>query len=116
MQSENVLIWNVRGLNDAAHRDAVRHLVTAERISLVCLQETKLADANDFFASQLLGAGFDHAELQAAETRDDILVAWKSSVWSFSNISAHTYSLSGRLKCLADDMEMWLTVVYGPSR
>jgi exonuclease III len=43
MESTSILVWNVRGLNGAARRDAVRSLVTAERPSVVCLQETKLS-------------------------------------------------------------------------
>lgn len=106
----------MRGLNDAAHRDAVRHLVAAERISLICLQETKLAVIDDYFISQLLGAGFSYTARPPADTRGGILIVWKTSVWDFSNTSHRTYSLSGRLKFLADDTDMWMTVVYGPSR
>jgi hypothetical protein len=42
MASENVLFQNVRGLHSVAHRNAVCELVTAEQLSLVGLQETKL--------------------------------------------------------------------------
>lgn len=94
----------------------MRHLVLAERASLVCLQETKMEVINDYTLMQIVGAGFDYNYLSAARTCDGILVAWKSSMWSFTNINMRTYSLSGRLKQLAGDVEMWLTVVYVPSR
>jgi exonuclease III len=42
MDCQNVLVWNVRGMNAKAHRDAIRQLAVAERTSLVCLQENKL--------------------------------------------------------------------------
>jgi exonuclease III len=48
MVSENMLFWNVRGLHLVAHRNAVHDLVTAERLSLVSLQETKLDVITDF--------------------------------------------------------------------
>jgi hypothetical protein len=38
MGSENIICWNVRGLNLGAHHYAVRELVREEHISLVCLQ------------------------------------------------------------------------------
>jgi exonuclease III len=41
MGSENILVWNVGGLNSASHRDTVWELVFVERLSIVCLQETK---------------------------------------------------------------------------
>lgn len=57
MNCENMLVWNVRGLNSRAHRDAVRELVIVERPSLVCLQETKMHVISDFDVMQVLGAG-----------------------------------------------------------
>jgi hypothetical protein len=55
MGSENILIWNVRGLNAGTHRAAVRDLVTSERPSLVCLQETKMNVICDFDIPQIIG-------------------------------------------------------------
>lgn len=93
-RSKNILVWNVRGLNDATR---VRHLVSTERVSLLCLQETKMASINDYTLMQIVGAGFDYTYLPAARTRGGILVEWKSFIWSFTNISLHTYSRSGRV-------------------
>jgi hypothetical protein len=43
MDNENILIWNARGLNGRARRAALADLVAQERVSLVCVQETKLS-------------------------------------------------------------------------
>jgi exonuclease III len=45
MLTDNILIWNVRGLNSRARRSVVRELVAQERFTLVALQETKLDDS-----------------------------------------------------------------------
>jgi hypothetical protein len=42
MDCVNILFWSVRGLNSRARRDVVAGLVVQERVSLLCLQETKL--------------------------------------------------------------------------
>ena len=42
MLSDNILIWNVRGLNSRARRLVVRELVAQDRFTVVALQETKL--------------------------------------------------------------------------
>jgi hypothetical protein len=63
MASENVLLWNVRGLHSVAHRNAVRDLVVSESLSLACLQETKLDVISDFDVIQILGSGFDYVYL-----------------------------------------------------
>jgi exonuclease III len=55
MGSENILVWNVHGQNTGSHHDAVRDLVSVERHSLVCLQETKKSIILDFDIIQLLG-------------------------------------------------------------
>jgi exonuclease III len=46
--AESILVWNVRGLNGRAHRNAVREMLTTERLSLVFLQETKLETITGF--------------------------------------------------------------------
>ena len=42
MNPSQILIWNVRGLNSVARRDAVRVLVDSAKIDIICLQETKM--------------------------------------------------------------------------
>jgi exonuclease III len=59
-----MLVWNVRCLNSVAHRNAVQDLITSERISLVCLQKTKLRVITDFDVIQTLGTGFDYVFLR----------------------------------------------------
>jgi hypothetical protein len=58
MGSENVLMWNIQELNVANHRDAVRELVSMERPSLFCLQDTKKVVISDIDVALLLGVGF----------------------------------------------------------
>jgi exonuclease III len=103
MGSENILIWNVRGLNARLHRDAVRELVRAERPSIVCFQETKLGVIFDFDVIQIVGAGFDYCYLPAVGTHGGILVAWRSSVWSVSSSMCHTFSVSISIKHNSQD-------------
>jgi hypothetical protein len=52
----------------------VADLVYQERVSMVCLQETKLFVLDDRLLLELLGSGFDYNYLLAVETRGDILV------------------------------------------
>lgn len=115
MNCENMLVWNMRGLNATSHRDAVRELVVTERPPLVCLQETKLAVISDFDILQILGSGYDFVYLPAVGTRGGILVTWKASAWSVTHVRPCTYSILACIKILFDDFEMWITIVYGPS-
>lgn len=55
MDCENLLTWNVRGLNADAHRDSICKLVVAKRPSLICLQETKMSVISNFDVIQIMG-------------------------------------------------------------
>jgi exonuclease III len=77
--AENVFVWNVRGLNARAHHNVVRELVTVDRLSLVCIHETKLESIIGFDVIQLVGIGFTCIFLPVVQTRGGILVAWRAN-------------------------------------
>jgi hypothetical protein len=72
MDIENILIWNARGvgraealqeynkvcrkLNGRARRAALADLVAQERVSLVCVQETKLSSIDVSVMNDMLGS------------------------------------------------------------
>jgi hypothetical protein len=60
MLADNCFVWNVRGLNGCACRNVVRDLVSQERATLVCLQETKLSNVCNSLANETLGGWFDY--------------------------------------------------------
>jgi len=79
----NVLIWNVRGLNDKARRDAIRQTVQSCQPALVCLQEMKLSHILVHDVLSILGQAFQSfVYLPAQETRGGILVAWRNEVFT----------------------------------
>jgi hypothetical protein len=67
MATDNMQVWNVRGLNLVAHCNLFLELVATERISLVCLHETKLDVILDFDVIQILGMSFDYVFLPAVQ-------------------------------------------------
>jgi exonuclease III len=68
MGKDNIIVWNVRGLNSRVRRDVMRELVAAELPTFVCLQETKLNVFNNYDMLQLLGHGFGYAFLPFVQT------------------------------------------------
>jgi exonuclease III len=104
----------VRGLNPEAHQDALRELVVAERPSIVCLQEIKMAVISDYNVIQFVGSSFDYAFLPAVGTHGGILIVRCSSSWVASGTSVRTYSLLTKLRYSLRGEEWWLTSVYGP--
>jgi hypothetical protein len=66
----SILNWNVRGLNDAAHRELVSETVVCSRPNIVCLQETKLSSITPTMALEILGQHLDsYLDLGAQGTR-----------------------------------------------
>lgn len=113
-----ILSWNVRGLNERAHRDAVRTLVDDIRPCIVCLQETKLAVILQFTISRMLGSDYpEFAYLPAPLTRGGILIAGRRSVVSLSEVLLGCFSITVRVKTgglmEGEESSWWLTSVYG---
>lgn len=79
MNQEQFLIWNAHGLNSRARRTAVRDVIALERVSVVCLQETKVAvfTANN----ELLGPDFRYSCLPSVGASGGVSVAWRTDRW-----------------------------------
>jgi exonuclease III len=109
-----VLVANVRGLNDRAHRTGVRSVVASTNASIVCLQETKLAAVSPSIVIEALGADFDaYFCLPANGTRGGILVAWKSRVVQLDSAHVDVNRVTARVTP-PGSAPWWLTCVYGP--
>lgn len=81
MNPSSILIWNARGLNMKARRDAVREVIFSSKADIVCLQETKVASMDHFLFCSVFGSDFDKFVLLPADgTRGGLIIAWKSSV------------------------------------
>lgn len=98
MASCNMVVWNACSLNMRARRSAVRELVVSERVSLVCLQETKLADVPRSLILDMLGVDFDYLFLPASVTRGGILVAWNKREWVLTNPLLKIFSLTVKVR------------------
>ena len=107
MITENLLVWNVRGLNARARRNAVRQLVADQCVSL---QETKLADCDDAIVRELVGTNFDFFSLPAAQTSGGILLAWNKDIWSATSPIYRDFSISLHIS------HMWHPENLGGSR
>ncbi|CAN6279296.1 unnamed protein product [Urochloa humidicola] len=66
--NENLVSWNMRGLNHRSRRSAINELVRSERVSLLYLQETKLDDVTKSLIIDMLGLDYDYFALPAAHT------------------------------------------------
>lgn len=107
--------WNVRGLNCAARREAVKLLIQQAHRHIVCLQETKLSQIDRQLSTEFLGHAhwaFDY--LPADDTRGGIAVAWNRD-FSGDQQNKRQYSMTMKMTLNLMNSSFWLTTVYGPS-
>jgi exonuclease III len=112
----NVLNWNPRGLNCPRRRDVVGDLIAATSCHLVCLQEMKLENVDQFTAAQLGGFRlWQFAQRPAIGTRGGILLLWDDAFVQATDVIIGVYSLSATIKILNTDVSYKLTTVYDPT-
>lgn len=111
-----ILNWNVRGLNGAARRKVLHELAVDTRCTIACLQETKLASIQDYIVGETLGQKFsaNYAFLPAEGTRGGALIAVDEDHYSIIASEFRQFTITAKLKASVDNLEWWVTVVYGP--
>jgi len=75
MSADNIFIWNVRGLNMRARRAVVCEFLLQERVSMLCLVETKVDVMSQSFAADLMGSEFDYLYLPSVGPSTGVIVA-----------------------------------------
>lgn len=118
MSAHSVLIWNVRGLNMRACRDAVRELWARERASILCRVKTKVDVLSQAMANDLMGLSFDYLCLPSVGASGGIIVAWRRDEWTSTGSVYRSFSLTVKLTPSGDlsarAVPWSLSVVYGP--
>ena len=72
-----ILSWNVRGVNDRNKRSSIKALIRAQKVDLVCLQETKMSQMSLGVVRSLgVGRFLDWGVLNARGAAGGVLVFW----------------------------------------
>jgi hypothetical protein len=109
------VVWNVCGLNRRARCLVVHELVRSEKVSLLCLQATKLNVVNDALVLDLLGLDFNYVALPMVFSCGGILVTWRKNLWLVSSSSFGLNHVTVKVTLTsAPSLSWWLTSVYRP--
>jgi len=112
----SVLCWNVRGLNDGAHRELVRQIAASARPSVLCLQETKIGSMSQTIALDTLGQSLSKfVTLDAQGTRGGILLAWDEDLVLVSDVQCKVFTISAVVTMLLSNVTFLLTTCCGPA-
>jgi exonuclease III len=97
MNYDQFLVWNARGLNSRARRTAVKDIIVLEHVSVVCLQETKVAAFSQNMLNELMGTDFDYSFLPSMGVASGVLIGWRRDLWRGSSHSVGAHSVSMHL-------------------
>ena len=112
----NFLCWNVRGLNDPDRRATVHETIASTSCHIVCLQETKMENIDQYIASYLGGNRLrSFAQRPATGSRGGLLMLWDDSVVRISDVHITEFCLSAMVNVIHSDTPFKITSVYGPT-
>lgn len=115
MISSNILVWNVRGLNNPARRGVVRRVVLLHNPAIICLQESKLSVVDRPTISQIYGPRCTEFLFQPAiGTRGGIIIAWDPEVVDVALIDCQKSFVAVDCCWRLTDSRFRLVTVYGP--
>lgn len=112
----NIICWNVRGLNDGAKRGSVRNQIDSSGATVVCLQETKIANWTHTLINETVGAdlALNAVFLPSTGASGGILLAASQRFFSLGNPHLTPNSVTATITMLADNTQWSITGVYGP--
>jgi len=95
----------------------VRDAIQAATPSILCLQETKLSDINNFKAKTFLPLPLANsfAFNPADGTRGGVRTAWNAALWDVSATLNHQYSITTSFRSTVSDYSITITNIYAPS-
>jgi exonuclease III len=112
----SIMSWNVRGLNDAAHRELVKQTADSARPVIVCLQETKIDSMMPSIILETLGHRLaSYQALDAEGTRGGVLLAWDKDVALVTDIDMRSFSISATVTVLMSNSRFRISTCYGPA-
>lgn len=112
----SLVSWNVRGLGDPKKCVLVLDTLMSSSPTVVCLQETKLANPSnpklrDFLPRKLLS--FD--TLPANGASGGVLTAWDSNSVTLVSSTRGSFCLTTIPQSTTTDLQITITNVYAPS-
>ena len=99
-----ILSWIVKGVNDPEKRKFIRNFIRAQRVDLVCLQETKIQGMNKALVHSIgVGRLLDWKALDAEGSAGGILLFWDKRRQSLVESEYGSFSFSYLFRMMDDD-------------
>lgn len=113
-KASNVLCWNIRWINSVEKWDSVRDKVVESGCDIFCLQETKREFFYLMYIRKFSPSSFDSFSfVPSVGNSGGILIVWKSSVFSCSELFQNRFAISMEFTSLCNGATWILTGIYG---
>ena len=93
-----ILSWTVRGVNDKEKRMFIMTLIQAQKVDLVCFQETKVQDMSNKLVRSLGGGYLRWKAINFRGAAGGILVFWDTRVLQLLEVEEGVFSCRTILK------------------
>ncbi|KAL6515139.1 ATP-binding cassette sub- G member 4 [Orobanche hederae] len=103
MVSNNILVWNIRGVNSLAKQRAVRDRCLVNNVSVVCLLETKVKAKNEDKIWGSLGLGWEFVTNNEFDNSGRILLGWRKDFYTVQVLSKGAQWI--HVSCLIKEMQ-----------
>ncbi|KAK1312236.1 hypothetical protein QJS10_CPA07g00623 [Acorus calamus] len=111
-----ILIWNVRGLNDRGKQATVKEFIVINKVSIVCLQETKMEVMTQGDIRAISGGKFEgYIFKPSLGASGGILIGWNDRLWKMVDQSIDEFSITVVLEDRVTQWQWMCTSVYGPN-
>lgn len=109
-----IMSWNVRGLNSPGRRVAVREIADAHRVTILCLQDTKLENWTPSLVREVGGTALEGCVvLPAMGTRGGAAILWSKDTVDITTHAVVCFSITAKVSVAHCSSSFWLTTVYG---
>ena len=114
-RNQNVLCWNVRGLNSEARQRVVKQKIEESHYAIACLQETKCTSFDSKTIKGFCPKRFDcFACSPSMGASGGILVVWNSSVFVGTLIEVQQFAVVVEFVSRQNNDKWTLVVIHGP--
>ena len=110
-----IISWNIRGVNEPEKRKVIRNFIWAQRVDLVCLQETKIQEMNIALVRNIeVGRFLGWKALNIEGIVGGILLLWDRRRIELVESEICLYSISCLFRMLEEGFQWVFSGVYGP--
>ena len=114
-KNQNVLCWNIRGLNSDKEWNSIKAKITECRCDVICLQETKKESFDLQLIRKSCPPSFDaFAFLPSVGASGGVITIWKSHLFYGNLVFSNEFGITVEFISNHNAVDWVLTNVYGP--